>query len=156
VLLAELGKTERFEVVTADADTLRRQTGRTDWTGAEILPADFFDSLQRTYGCDAILFCELTVYHPYPPEIIGWRLKLVDARTRQILWAVDKEFAADQAAVAQDARRYLAAQHPTALDTPDVREVWLMEHSPRRFAQFTAARVLATLPTRAAKSESNR
>jgi len=53
---------------------------------AEILPPDFLDSLQRVYGCDAVLFCELSTFRAYAPLAVGWRMKLVDVRTRQILW----------------------------------------------------------------------
>ena len=145
VLLAELGKIEKFEVIPADPETLRRLTGRLTWTGSEILTADFFDSLRRAYGCDAVLFCQLTVYRAYPPLAVGWRLKLVGDRTGQILWAADEVF------------------HAAAPDTPDAAydfdfpqlplfhsasERWLRENSPRQFGQNTLAGLLTTLPYR--------
>lgn len=152
ILLAELVKTGRFEVVAVTPKHLQFQTGRSGWTGAEKLPVDFFDSLQRGSGCDAVLFCELTDYHAYPPLAVGWRLKLVDVRTHQILWAVDKLFDADLPDVSKDAHR----QHPTSWTalfdwngTQDsARNDWFMDNSPRQFGQYTASKLLSTLPTR--------
>jgi hypothetical protein len=85
VLQAELVKTKKFEVVAASSGTLQNLTGKLTWNGAEILPSDFFDSLRRFYGCDAVLFCQLTVFRAYEPLAVGWRLKLVDAQTQKII-----------------------------------------------------------------------
>jgi hypothetical protein len=143
VLLTELAKLKKFEVVSVNRENLRRRTGRSSWTGAEVLPTEFFDSLQRTYGCDAVLFCQLTVFHAYAPLSVGWRFKMVDVRTRQILWSADEVFDAGQKSVLNGAARYQAsAQH---LAEPDG---WSIRNSPRQFGQYAAARLLATLPGR--------
>ena len=92
VLWEQLVKTKKFEVVAVDADKLRSRTGRANWTGAENLPPDFLAFLRREYGCDAVLFAELTAYRAYAPLAVGWRLKLVDARSGQILWSADELF----------------------------------------------------------------
>jgi hypothetical protein len=60
VLWEQLVKTKKFEAVAVDAGKLRRSTGRTAWTGTETLPTDFFAALRREYGCDGVLFVELT------------------------------------------------------------------------------------------------
>ena len=143
ILLAELGKLNKFEVVTVPPENLRSRTGRSSWTGAEILPADFLETLQRTYGCDAVLFCQLTVFHAYAPLAVGWRFKLVDTRTRRILWAADELFDAGQPAVLNAAHRYQLAQLRVAA-TDD----WTLRNSPRQFGQYAAASLLATLPDR--------
>ena len=143
VLLAELAKTKKFEVVAVNRENLRSCTGRAGWTGAEILPADFFNSLQRIYGCDAVLFCQLTVFHAYAPLAVGWRFKMVDTRTRQILWASDEIFDAGQPAVLNSARRYQLAELKSA-----TADGWAMQNSPRQFGQYAAAHLLATLPGR--------
>jgi len=145
ILLGELVRTKKFEVITVNPESLRSLTGRSGWTGLEVLPANFFDSLQRVYGCDAVLFCQLTTFHAYAPLAVGWRMKLVDARTGQILWAVDKIFDADQRTVLNRARRFhLAGQwvfHDPSND-------WQVENSPRKFGQYTIAQALLTLPNR--------
>ena len=143
VLLAELAKLKKFEVVAVNRENLRSRTGRSAWTGAEVLPAEFFDSLQRTYGCDAVLFCQLTVFHAYAPLAVGWRFKLVDVHTRHILWAADEVFDAGQQSVLNAAQRYQQTNFKS-------RETdgWSVRNSPRQFGQYAAARLLATLPER--------
>ena len=144
-LLAELIKTKKFEVVSVNSQDLRIQTGRLRWTGAEILPADFLDSFQRMYSCDAVLFCQLSTFHAYAPLAIGWRMKLVDTRTGQIIWAVDKTFDAEQRAVIKQAR-----QHHFALQwfTGETSGDWQVENSPRQFGRYTLSQALATMPNR--------
>ena len=143
VLLAELAKLKKFEVVAVNRENLRSRTGRSSWTGAEVLPADFFDSLHRVYGCDAVLFCQLTVFQAYAPLAVGWRLKLVDVRTRQILWAADEVFDAGQQSVLNAAQRYQLAHFKNQES-----DGWSVRNSPRQFGQYAAARLLATLPER--------
>jgi len=143
VLLSELLKTKKFEVVAINRETLRGRMGRADWTGAEVLPAEFFESLRRVHGCDAVLFCQLTAFRAYAPIAIGWRMKLVDTRTGQIVWAVDEVFDAGQPAVLRAARRYELAQ----LRVPKSDD-WGIKNSPRQFGQYAAAEVLARLPGR--------
>jgi hypothetical protein len=143
VLLAELAKARKFEVVSVNSEMLRSRTGQSGWTGAEVLPADFFESLRRSYGCDAVLFCQLTVFHPYAPLAVGWRMKLVDTRTRQILWAADEVFDAGQASVLNGARHYQLAAHRAS--EPDD---WGVRNSPRQFGQYAAAQLVARLPER--------
>lgn len=143
VLLSELAKARKFEVVSVNSEMLRSRTGQSGWTGAEILPADFFESLRRSYGCDAVLFCQLTVFHPYAPLAVGWRMKLVDTRTRQILWAADEVFDAGQASVLNGARHYQLADQRAS--EPDG---WGVRNSPRQFGQYAAAQLVARLPDR--------
>jgi hypothetical protein len=164
VLQAELIKTGRFEVVAADPETLRNCTGRMGWTGEEVLPSDFLDSLRQYYGCDAVLFCHLTTFRSSPPLAIGWRLKLVDAKTGDILWAADEIYDAKDAQVAKAAQRYERQQQPHqsvffhvysflawCINTPTrtaLDDQWNILHSPRYFGEFSAAQLLKTLPER--------
>jgi hypothetical protein len=92
VLWEQLVKTKKFEVVAVNAGGLRSRTGQADWTGTENLPPDFLEFLRREYDCDAVLFAEVTVYRAYAPLAVGWRLKLADARSGQIIWAADEIF----------------------------------------------------------------
>ena len=143
VLLSELAKLKKFEVVSVNRENLRSQTGRSSWTGAEMLPVEFFDSLQRTYGCDAVLFCQLTVFQAYAPLSVGWRFKMVDVHTHQILWAADEVFDAGQQSVLNAAHSYQISNFRNR--EPDG---WSIRSSPRQFGQYAAASLLATLPER--------
>jgi hypothetical protein len=164
ILQAELVKTKRFEVVCASPEMLRSSFGSWNWTGQEILPSNFFDCLHRIYGCDAVLFCELTELRSSAPLAIGWRLKLVDLHTGEILWAADEIFDAGNPAVAESARRFeehertfsqktqaffrmLSAWRNLESPTPSNRQ-WSIFNSPRFFGRFSAAALLETLPKR--------
>jgi hypothetical protein len=164
ILQAELVKTKKFEVIPAGTEILRSLTGRSGWTGSEILPADFFGSLQRAYGCDAVLFCQLTTFRAYAPLAVGWRLKLVDARTQKILWAADEVFDAGEPAVAKGAEQFQKQQQnvhgetksllKTLLNYADrqppsaLEDQWAILNSPRYFGQYSAVKLLQTLPER--------
>jgi len=146
VLQAELAKTRRFEVVHATAETLRSRTGRSAWSAADALPAKFFSALREAYGCDAVLFCEVTAFKAYAPLSVGWRLRLVDARSQQTLWASDEVFDASHGDIQHGARRYERQEARATSERPS--SDWLVLNSPRRFGQFTLATLLATLPRR--------
>jgi hypothetical protein len=139
VLHDALVRTKRFEVVSVSPDDLHHCTGRAAWTGAENLPPDFFEALRRVYGCDAVMFCELTVFHAYAPLAVGWRLKLVDARTRQILWSADEIFDASQPSVLKGAKHFQRRESPAV-------DEWAMLNSPRQFGRYSAATLLAGMP----------
>lgn len=160
---AELIKTRRFEVVSADPETLRISTGKSSWTGAEILPGNFFESLNQVYGCDAVLFCQLTTLHAYAPLVVGWRMKLVDSHTKKIIWAADELFDAGNPETAKNAQAYQSHLQQTDVktktffkrlftfanrETPPVVDQWDILNSPRFFGRYAAASVLATLPKR--------
>lgn len=145
VLRSELVRTKRFEVVPICADDLRRFTGSGTWDGAEALPPDFFDWLRDTYDCDAVLFCRLTEFHAYPPLAVGWRMKLVDVRSQRILWAADEQFDAGQPPVLNSATCFALDGQVSEGRASDE---WLVRNSPRRFGQYAAAQLLATLPKR--------
>jgi hypothetical protein len=145
LLFAELIKTKHFEVVPISRDALWRLTGRADWTGEDVLPANILDALKKESGCDAVLFCELTAFRAYPPLAVGWRLKLVDARGRKTLWAGDEHFDAGNPAVIAGARLY-QRRGQAVLD--DNSGGWLAANSPRRFGQYSIDSLLGTLPAR--------
>ena len=145
VLLAELIKAKHFEVVQISRDALWRLTGRADWTGEDVLPANLIDALKQESGCDAVLFSELTAFRAYPPLAVGWRLKLVDVRQRKTLWAGDEHFDAGDPAVLAGARLY---QRRGQVVLDDNSGGWLAVNSPRRFGQYSIDSLLGTLPAR--------
>jgi hypothetical protein len=145
VLWEQLIKTRKFEVVTVDAATLRRGTGQTAWTGTETLPADFLAYLRREYGCDGVLFAEVTAYRAYAPLAVGWRLKLVDVHSGQIIWAAEDLFDAAQPAVYRAAQRFAGSRSFWPFGRE---ENWLAANSPRQFGRYAAAALLDTLPER--------
>jgi hypothetical protein len=47
-------------------------------------------AIHETLKCDAILLGTITEFRPYPHMIIGLRLKLLDLRDGQLLWALEQ------------------------------------------------------------------
>lgn len=164
ILQAQLVKAARFESVAATPETVRSCTGRLSWTGEEVLPADFYSGLKNAYGCEGVLFAQITEFRASPPLAIGWRLKLVDASNGNILWAADEIFDAANLAEAQAAQGYEKSQQPhhnfaynvytfaawcihvpvrSALD-----DQWNILNSPRYFGEYSATKLLETMPQR--------
>ncbi len=144
VLYSEIAKAAAFETVVISPEQLRALTGRATWNAQDVLPADFLTRLHAATHCDAVLFCRLTQYRPYPPMAVGWNLKLVDVSSRNVLWAVDQVLDSGEPVVAMSAREY----YNQAINVPppkgDPGSVLL---SPRLFGQYAAAVVVETIPT---------
>ena len=145
ILVRELIKTKKFEVVSSDPDFLRNRTSRTAWAGEESLPPEFFTLLRDHCACDAVLFSRLTVFRAYPPLAIGWRVRLIDAQTGHTLWAADEVFDGGEPSVGNGARRHQLTEERDPAGAPDE---WFIQNSPAKFGQYAAARLLATLPPR--------
>ncbi|HEV2693988.1 MAG TPA: hypothetical protein VG347_13925 [Verrucomicrobiae bacterium] len=145
VLWEQIVKTKRFEAIPVDASHLSQRMGRSTWTGREVLPPDFFAYLRREYDCDGVLFAELTTYRAYSPLAVGWRFKLVDVRTGQVIWSADELFDASRPEVQQAADHFEAEKSGIPFLTA---KNWAMTTSPRLFGRYSAATLLDTLPER--------
>jgi hypothetical protein len=120
VVWEEVLKSKRFEAVTVDAEKLRTATGRAQWTGTEVLPADFFEKLRREYDCDAVLFGEVTTYRSSAPLAVGWRFKLVEVQTGKVIWAADEMFDAADKKTAKAAQKFAhPGMHIPLVETGD-------------------------------------
>jgi hypothetical protein len=140
----ELNKAHRFEIVSINPAALRSRTGKAVWSSEETLPHDLLTWLSETRGCDGVLFCQLTVFRGYAPLAVGWRMRLVDTRTRATVWAGDEVFDAGHPGVQAGARHFQLTHRLASGPAP---EEWVMENSPRQFGQYAAARMLQTLPS---------
>ena len=144
VLIEELTKTKKFEVIRVTPAQLKARTGQSAWRAEDALPETLLDSLGKAFACNGVLFCHLTAYRSYAPQLIGWRLKLVDTRGGEILWAMDEVFDAGRPSVVAGVRSFdQREQKPTAGD-----DNWLTLHSPRRFGRYSIASALRLLPDR--------
>ena len=143
ILLTELLKTKRFDVVRVSPEKLQQWSGRSHWSAEDKLPPDFLTKLNEETGCDGILFAELSRYRPYPPLALGWKLKLVAEPKGLTLWSVDELFDAGEARVVNSARRY-ENEHLKAGPSTDSPMILA---SPQRFGQYTLSSLLETLPT---------
>lgn len=143
IVREELTKLRRFELTPISSDALRTSSGRCAWSCEDKLSPDLFSLLGESSGCDAVLFCRLTVFRGYAPLAVGWRMRLVDVRTHATLWASDEVFDSRRPGIQSGARHYQLAGRQDCMGGPDK---WVIENSPRQFGQYAAAQLLATLP----------
>jgi hypothetical protein len=144
VLFAELLGSARFEFVAVTPEQCRAWTGQPQWLASEQLPRELLDKIRSSTGCDALLFSQLTRYHPYPPVAVGWQLQLLSVEPLRVLWAVDELFDSGDSAVADAARGYYK-KHWGGQIGADPQTIL---SSPRRFGQYTSAALVETLPER--------
>ena len=150
-LQSELEKTKRFEVFAVSKEQMRQwtQEAKTTWRADEPLPMDFFDKLQKETGSDAVLFCQITRYNPYPPLAVGWKMVLASraAGTNavpQILWQVDDVADAGDPQTAHAARTYYLQHVRTEQSQSDA---GMILRSPDLFGQFSLSAIFGTIPT---------
>lgn len=144
VMLAELQRQSRFEVVVADPAAMERLCDRQRLLSSDTLPPEFFPLIMREYGADGVMFVDVTAFSAYQPLILGLRAKLASA-DGTILWAFDTLFAASDPTVANAARHHDRQRH-LASDPGDTSYTVL--RSPMRFADYAAAAAFTTLPPR--------
>jgi hypothetical protein len=144
VLIEELTKSKKFEVIRMTPAQLKAHTGKSTWRAEDALPETLMDSLGKAFACNGVLFCHLTTYRSYAPQSIGWRLKLVDARGGEILWAMDEVFDAGRPSVVTGVKSFDRREQKPANDDDN----WLTLHSPRRFGRYSIATALRLLPDR--------
>lgn len=145
ILRAELEKTKRFEVVALSPEQMRLLTGQATWKPEEALPSDFFDRLHKSTDCDAVMFCQLTRYHAYPPLADGWKFNLVANTNAQSLWSADEVFDAGNPEVAKGARSYYAQHISNEARLSDSTTIL---RAPSEFGQYSLSLLFTTLPER--------
>ena len=145
VIMEDLAKTGRFEVITVTPEQLRVWTGRVSWRAEEPLPADFLKVLKRALECDAVLFSRVSQYRAYPPLTVGFSFKLVDVETGNFVWAADEVFDSSEPSVVNSARRYQLMREQLPPSLADSRSIL---NSPGSFGRYAANSVFETLPAR--------
>ena len=145
VVLEELGRTRKFEVVPVTPEQLRHLTGRRTWSAEGSLPPDFLKVLRDELDCDAVLFGRLTQFRAYPPLAVGLSFKLVEVDKAEFVWAVDEVFDANQAGVVTGARRFQQSREQLPAVLADSRSIL---NSPSHFGRYVASSVFHTLPAR--------
>ncbi len=143
---AEIAKSGLFEVVFVPVSRMEQLTGRPAWRMIDELPIDFIEQITREYDCQGVLFSHLTVYQPYPPLNIGWRMGLVhlspESNNGSVVWEIDDVFNAGQKSVINSARRNAIKN---GLSDPELDMELGLLNSPRRFGQYTAEAVVTTM-----------
>jgi hypothetical protein len=96
---------------------------------------------QKAYLADAFLFGTVTQYKPYDPPVLGLKLRMLSARSGDVLWAADALFNAHESDVRLLAERYF--RNSGLKDRLYGPELLLM--SPKLFTDFVAAQVVRPL-----------
>jgi hypothetical protein len=142
VVVAELQKQNRFEVVTLSRAECRVRFRSEALLSSSALPHDLLGIMQREFAADAVLFVDLTVFHAYKPLGLGLRAKLVTTQQPKLVWSFDNIFSADDPAVANSARHHFI-DHDRSVPADLTSAVLL---SPSRFAEYAAHAMFNTLP----------
>lgn len=99
-------------------------------------------AIHETMKCDAILLGTITEFRPYPHMTIGLRLKLLDVRDGQLLWALEQVWDSEDRAVEQRTKSYFMAQKASGFEPLQEQ---LATVSPLEFMKFVSYEVAATL-----------
>jgi Peptidoglycan-synthase activator LpoB len=94
--------------------SLLKQTD-TAWNALEVRPDSAYTLEQlmtahKLLGTDALLIGTVTSYSPYPRMAMGLRLKLVDLRTGQVVWAIQQIWDAADKATQERIKKYFEQQ----------------------------------------------
>jgi hypothetical protein len=144
LLLEQLRKSPRFEVVGHSGLAIPRLRGGQGQKVSEVLPHATLLQLANDSGADAALFAELTAYQAHPPLVTGFRLTLVRLTDGAILWEFNDVFNSGEPTTRNSARRFLRERGgvDSELDGPSQ-----ILNSPRRFSDYALSASLNTLPT---------
>lgn len=144
--VAELNRAARAETIPVSRETLDRLVGVRQVDSTTALPAFLLSKLQAETSADAVLFVDITTFSAYPPIALGIRAKLVTVNGLEMLWAFDNTFDAQEATVANAARRHFLSDPYSSSHVADLSPTVLQ--NPARFATYAAAATFATLPAR--------
>ncbi|HEX2100301.1 MAG TPA: hypothetical protein VHF69_06550 [Candidatus Synoicihabitans sp.] len=142
--LRALQSSQRAEFVGLDRTLYSQITASpSPPASTSILPHAWAERVKAATEADAALLVDVTQVSPYPPLILGWRLKLVHLPTGEILWAADEVFDAGDPAVARAARRHARA----GASGRDGDAIAVLQ-SPSRYGNYTVDALVALLPPR--------
>jgi hypothetical protein len=100
-------------------------------------------AISEALRCDAVLLGTVTQYQPYPHMILGLRLKLVDLRSGQLIWALEQIWDTADQTTEDRIREYFRRQMRSGYGP--LREE-LVSISTIKFIRFVAYEVGETLP----------
>ena len=117
------------------------------WRGLQ-LEADATYTIEQTSSigeslkCDGILIGTITEYRPYPHTAVGLRLKIVDLRNGQLLWALEQIWDITDKETEYRIRRYYKSQKSQSYS---LQNEHLVSVSPIKFIRFVCSEVADTL-----------
>lgn len=145
IVQLSLQRTNSFEVVPIERESMFKMFGQYQFSSVSILPDNLLAEIGKNYEADAVMFIDLTQNRPYRPIALGLRAKLVETKNARIIWAIDSLFDSADPAVAEAALDF--SSRSTYADEHK-RTTGSILLSPRAFASFVADAMFGTLPTR--------
>lgn len=103
---------------------------------------DQLTAIRKTLKCDAVLIGTISQFKPYPHMAIGLRLKLVDLRDGQLLWALEQIWDNSDKTTEYRIKDYFQYQKRSGF--APLREQ-LVTVSPLEFIKFVAYEVAETI-----------
>lgn len=99
-------------------------------------------SIRETLKCDGILIGTITKFRPYPHMVVGLRMRLLDLRDGQLVWAIEQVWDTADKRTEHRIRRYYSSEK-------NLNTVPLQEHlaavSPLEFLKYVSYEVAGTL-----------
>lgn len=149
ILTDELSRSGLFSLLTLTPEKLHGLVGQRGVRAEEPLPFRFLETLKAETECQAVLFCELSVYQPYPPLSVGWKFHLFDITSGELLWSFDEVFDAGKPTVANSCRRYTRQSRLTSVSA--TREGLVID-SPAALARYGLDEAINTMKKKGQES----
>jgi len=99
-------------------------------------------AIREALKCDGILTGTVTEFRSYPRMTLGLRLKLLDLRDGQLLWAIEQVWDSADEKTEDRIRKYFQSRSRSS--SAPLRE-WLAAVSPLEFIKFVSYEVAGTL-----------
>jgi TolB-like protein len=136
-----VNKRHVFSVQTAMRSDPIWQTLRLDNIKAQAF--EDLAAVRQTLGIDGIMFGTIQRYQPFPHLQMSINLKLIDARSGQLLWAFEDVWDSSDKVVENRMRTFFDQQMRSGYEPMD----WqIMLASPRAFERFVVYEIAQTLP----------
>lgn len=142
--LSKLTATQLFEVVSISREDLVRRFGRRSFSSATPLTDSLFNYIKEASDADAVVFFDITSYHPFRPIRIGVRGKIVRLPDQEVLWAVDELYDTANRKTSKEAIKY-EKKYLSRFESSKGHDSILM--SPIRFTAYAAEKSVLSLPT---------
>lgn len=97
-------------------------------------------AMQKALKCDAVLTGAVTQYEPYPHMGVGMRMRLIDLRNGDLLWAVEQVWDSADKGVSHRIKQYLKSQQGIGSGTEE-----LVAMSSLKFLKFVGYEIAETL-----------
>lgn len=139
-LCEALGKRGLFglEVIYRSDELYRSlQLDSAEWWDLEKLAA-----IRQATGADAVVTGAVTEYRPYPHTAAGLKVRLVDLRNGELLWAIQQVWDSSDRAVEQRMRYFFQSQMRDDYEPLNWRLAVMSERHFRKFVAYETARTL--------------